>query len=83
LISGLGLIQSRNVLTVAETEVQVYRGPSQIFDSQEVPAGVMLYLRPVGSNYKVVYPSEAEGWILKRPQHEIIQGSIWDLMNRK
>lgn len=83
LVSVVGLIQSRNVLTVTEKVTQVYRGPSQIFDSQEVPEGVMLYLKPSGSNYKVVYPSEAEGWILQRPQHEIIQGSIWDLMSRK
>ncbi|MFY7992712.1 MAG: tetratricopeptide repeat protein [Bacteriovoracaceae bacterium] len=81
--TSLGYIVSDNKLVVTKTAVEIYRGPSQIFDFQEVPAGVMLFLKPYGTQYKVLYPSSAEGWILKQPQYEIRQGSIWDLMSQK
>ncbi len=78
-----GYIESQNKLIITEQAVQIYRGPSKIFDYQEVPAGIMLYLRPHGKEFKVQYPSSVQGWVLKLPKNEITQGSLWDLMSQK
>lgn len=83
MISGLGYKISQNKLIVAENTIQVYRGPSKIFDYQEVPAGVMLYLVPHENYYKVIYPSSIEGWLLALPKNELTQGSIWGLTKQK
>jgi len=82
LFSCLGLYLSQNIVLITQEPVQSYRGPSKIFDFQEVPAGVMLYLRPYGNTYKVLYPSLAKGWVLKDTKQVIKEGSIWDLMNQ-
>lgn len=83
-VIGFAYSLSENKLLITQTPTAVFRGPSQIFDSQEVPPGIMLYVKPFeDGQYKVLYPSSAEGWILNLPKAEIKQGSIWDLTNQK
>ena len=80
---GIGFVLTQNILIMTLEPTAIYRGPSTIFDSQEIPPGVLLYIRKHGPQYKVLYPSSAAGWIIQKPQSEIKQGSLWDLLTKQ
>jgi len=72
MLSGLSLWTRHWPWSVAEQEVDVYHGPSEIFDKvQVVPKGIKFLGLEKDSWIKIIYPSRFEGWVKKENISEL------------
>jgi len=72
MLSGLSLWTRTWPWVVAEEEISVFDGPSEIFESVSViPKGIKFLGVEQDSWIKIIYPSRLEGWIKKENISEL------------
>lgn len=72
LLSGLSIWTRHWPWSVAEQEIPVFIGPSEIFDKVTViPKGIKILGTEKDSWIKIIYPSRFEGWIKKENISEL------------